>query len=187
MSSEINPDAQVQQMRARFEAGLPSRLVRASRVNLQQIIPAHWFAAAASECASMYVAGFFYGAISIAQAYVEALSAFLAQHHPVGVPKDPPLRWKKLCLKRVVSAQALDAALRVLTDRNDFHHLNREVEQEFQKLEARAEDCVNCLQIIESEVFAYWVDEPGRIALQTPKYWPSGGTGLAQVNLRKLW
>jgi len=57
-------------MRASFEASLPHRLRRASRVKLQNFIPAHWFAAAASECAGMYIAGFFYGAISVAQAYM---------------------------------------------------------------------------------------------------------------------
>ena len=72
-------------MRASFEASLPHRLRRASRVRLQTLIPAHWFATAASECAGMYIGGFFYGAISVAQAYVEALSRFLAMHHQVRV------------------------------------------------------------------------------------------------------
>jgi hypothetical protein len=40
-------------MRASFEAGLPQRLRRASRVKIQNFIPAHWFTTAASECISM--------------------------------------------------------------------------------------------------------------------------------------
>lgn len=60
-------------MRGHFESSIPGRIRRASSVRLQNIIPAHWFSAAASECAGMYIAGFFYGAISVSQAYVEAL------------------------------------------------------------------------------------------------------------------
>ena len=86
-----------------------------------------------------------------------------------------------------MSSAACEAAVSVVTDRNDFHHLNKEVEQDFLKLEARAEECVNHLHTIESEVFAYSVDKPGKLSLRTPGYWPAGGEGLAQVNLRQLW
>ena len=175
-------------MRASFEASLPQKLSRASRVKLQNIIPAHWFATAASECAGMYIAGFFYGAISVAQAYVEALTRFLAEHHHTRIPGDPAERCRYLNNERLLSDQALTAALAILSDRNDFHHLNKSVEQEHEKLEARAADCINQLHTIESDVFAYsFGPEPGKVALKKPDYWPSGGPGLAQVNLRQLW
>lgn len=174
-------------MRTSFEAGLSDRASRASRVKLQHFIPAHWFAAAASECASMYIAGFFYGSISVAQAYVEALSRFLTEVRRVRVANDAAERWRRLNRESVVSAAACDAAIAVLADRNDFHHLNKQVEQQYAKLEARAEECVNHLNTIESEVFAYSFEQPGQVSLRTPEYWPSGGEGLAQVNLRQLW
>jgi len=175
-------------MRASFEASLPHRLSRVSRVQLQNIIPAHWFAAAASECAGMYIAGFFYGAISIAQAYVEALTRFLAEHHRTRTQNDPPKRCHYLNREGLLSDTALAAALAILSERNDFHHLNKSVEQEYKKLESRAADCINQLHTIESEVFAYsFGPEPGKVALEKPDYWPSGGEGLAQVNLRQLW
>src|SRR5262245_32843577 len=124
------------QMRSSFEAGLSQRVARSSRVNLQHIIPAHWFSAAASECQSMYIAGYFYGSISVAQAYVEALSRYLCDLYGVtGNRNDPGKRWKRLNALNVVSATSSDAALAVMADRNNFHHLNKEVEQEFLKLE----------------------------------------------------
>lgn len=183
------PDDQLlKDIRASFEASLPFRVSRASRVKLQNIIPAHWFAAAASECAGMYIAGFFYGAISIAQAYVEALTRFLAEHHRTRIQSDPGERCRYLHGEGLLSDQALTAALIILSDRNDFHHLNKSVEQEYEKLEARAADCVNQLHTIESEVFSYsFGPEPGKVTLKRPDYWPSGGPGLAQVNLRQLW
>lgn len=175
-------------MRASFEASLPHRLDRASRVKLQNFIPAHWFATAASECVGMYIAGFFYGAISVAQAYVEALSRFLAEHHRVRVLKDVKERCRRLHREGFLSAQGLDATLAIVEGRNDFHHLNREVEQDYQKLQARAEQCINDLHKIESEVFAYsFSDKPGKVALKNPEYWPKGGPALARVGIRQLW
>jgi len=188
MVAEEHDSRQLRDMRSSFEAGLPSRIHRASRVKLQNIIPAHWFTAAASECAGMYIAGFFYGTISVAQAYVEALSRFLAEHHHTRIPKDPGEQCQCLHREKVISDQALKAALAILNGRNDFHHLNKQVEQEYKKLETRAEDCVNQLHTIESEIFAYsFGDEPGKVTLKKPEYWPSGGHELAQVSLRKLW
>ena len=176
------------EIRGSFELSLPHRLRRASRVKLQHFIPAHWFAAAASECAGMYIAGFFYGAISVAQAYVEALSRFLAEHHGVRVAKDVEERLRRLHRQGMLSNQALDAAVAILNGRNDFHHLNKEVLQEYQQLEMRAERCINDLHRIESEVFAYsFSDEPGKLALEKPEYWPSRGPGSAQVGIRQLW
>src|SRR4051794_25599524 len=70
-------DALQQAMHSAFEAELPHRLRRASRVTLQPYVPAHWFTAMATECAEMYVAGTFYGTIAVAHAYVDAVSDFL--------------------------------------------------------------------------------------------------------------
>ena len=175
------------QMRASFDASLPHRLERAARVNLQNIIPAHWFAAAASECAGMYIAGFFYGAISVAQAYVEALSKFLAEHHRVPVRKDSEKRCHRLQKAGFLSKAAMEAAVAVLDSRNVFHHLNRDVPQQYRELQARAEQCINHLHTIESEVFAYSIEVPGQMTIHKPEYWPSAGPGLAQGRVRQLW
>lgn len=178
------------QMREHFEAELPQRLRRASAVKLQPFIPAHWFAAAASECAGMYIAGFFYGAISLAQAYVEALSRYLAEHHRVRrIPRIPRARCERLHREEIISATALDAALKIIDHRDDFHHLNKDVEQDFRKLEARAEQCINLIHTLESEVFAYSFtdDEPGKVVPANPDYWPPCGPGLMQIHLRQLW
>ncbi len=183
VSSSSGPDAL---MRARFEAALPVRLQRAARVRLQHFIPAHWFSAAASDCANMYISGYFYGAISVAQAYVEALSKFLAEHHQVPVRNDVAERCRRLNRSGVISKDSLAAALAVLEHRNDFHHLNETVPAEYAALEARAEGCINSLQAIESEVFSYSISSPGQIVLAKPEYWPDAGSGLTSVQLRNL-
>ena len=66
-------------MKESFEASLTQRVARAGRIRLQHFIPQHWFSAAASECVSMFVAGQFYGSISVSQAYIEALSSIYAR------------------------------------------------------------------------------------------------------------
>jgi hypothetical protein len=86
----------------------------------------------------------------------------------------------------IITGESLDAALAVFSDRNDYHHLNKEVEQEFEKLEQRAEECLNHLHTIESDVFAYSLGE-GKIIVKNQKYWPPGENGLTLVNLRQLW
>ena len=189
MSASEDEDWKVTQMRARFEASLPDRARRAAAVELQQFIPAHWFAAAASECAGMYIAGFFYGAISVAQAYVEALSKYLAEHHRVRIGKDTGERCRRLHEKGIISSNALHAALTIFDDRNDFHHLNKSVEQDFHKLATRAEHCINHIHTLESEVFAFSfsADTPGSVVLEKPNYWPSEGPTLTRVHLRSLW
>ncbi len=175
------------QLRAQLEAELPQRMSRASRVRLQNFIPAHWFAAAASDCARMFVAGFFYGAISVSQAYVEALSRYLAEQHKIKVGNDTVERCRRLNREGIISMDSLNAVLAVFRDRNDFHHLNKDVEQDNAKLEAMAEDCINRLHTIESEVFAWAIGEKGDVIVHTPAYWPSDEPGTVKVNLRQLW
>lgn len=174
-------------MRTSFEASLPSQVERASRIKVQKFIPHHWFATAASECASMYVTGFFYGAISVSQAYVEALSKFLVESHGLRQSKDPKIRWKKLLEEKVVSKTTHDAAVSVFDKRNDYHHLNKEVEQDCRELEERAETCLHNLHTIETEIFAHSFDKPGILTPHEPRYWPEERPGMVRVNLRKVW
>jgi len=135
----------------------------------------------------MFVAGHFYGAISIAQAYAEALSSFLCEkYHIRGNRNDPQKRWQKLFDGKIVGTGARDAAIALMSDRNDFHHLNKDVERDFRKMEARAGECVNLLYTIESEVFAHSF-EAGKIRPKHPERWPDEGDGLTSVNLRQKW
>jgi hypothetical protein len=155
-------------LRRQFEEGLRSR---APRVRFQHIIPAHWFADAASECFQMYVAGCFYGAISLAQAYVEALGKFLADCRRVpGARNSPDELWSKLLKERIVGESVSEAAKAIYRTRDHFPHLNRQVETDRGNLEALALDCINNLYLIESEVFSYRF-ENGKTALGRPEYW----------------
>ena len=72
--------------------------------------------------------------------------------------------------------------------RDDFHHLNKDVEQDHAKLESLAAECLGHLYTIESEVFAYSFsnERPCALIPRTPSYWPTAGEGLVRVRLRNL-
>ena len=127
---------------ASFAASLEQRVARSSGIQLHQVIPNHWFSAAGSECVSMYVGGYFYGCISIAQAYVEALSKYLIEHHKLKNSKDVCIKWQRLLDGNYVTKEAHAAAMEIFGDRNDYHHLNKNISQEYQQLEKRAKQCI---------------------------------------------
>lgn len=169
-----------------FNASLDERVRRAEQVELAHIIPLHWFSSAASECVSMFVAGHFYGCISVSQAYVEALSKFLLTHHGKKVVKDIPLRWDRLCEFGIITEAAKSAAKDIYSDRNDFHHLNAQVEQDYSTLEYRAAACINDINTIEKEVFDVTF-LAGKIVPAKPEYWPVRDSEHVLVNLRQRW
>jgi hypothetical protein len=135
----------------------------------------------------MYIGGYFYGAISVAQAYVEALAGYLAETNFVRKASKPGDMWARLRDEQVVTSSCADAARAILDNRNDFHHLNKDIETDRQSLEARAGRVIEHLHTIESEVFACALSAtPGVVDLKQPRYWPSDTPGLAQVHLRSL-
>ena len=92
-------------LRDTFETSISRRVQRASSIQYLPVQPYHWFSAAAADCAGMYVSSFFYGAISVAQAYVEALSMFLGNHHRIRIVRDVELRWSRLLDKGCTSSE----------------------------------------------------------------------------------
>ena len=127
----------------------------------------------------MFVAGSFYGCISLAQAVGEALSKFVAEKNKVRLRKDYGTRVARLREAGVISS-ACKTAFQSLhgKDRDDYHHLNKNVEQDCRKLEARAEGCLAALHSIESEVFQFERKERA-ILPRFPQYWPKSGPHLS--------
>ncbi|WP_429816403.1 hypothetical protein [Ensifer sp. B1-9] len=173
-------------MRERLVKVGPQVAARAKLVKFQHFIPGHWFSAAASECVQMFIHGHFYGCISVAQAYVEALGKYLSGVHQVRVSNDPPILWGRLSKEGIVSKDVAASAKSLFTDRNDFHHLNKDLERDHSKLEQRALHCLDAIYDIECEIFAYSVSE-GVVTIHKPQYWPEGREkGTAQVFIRNI-
>jgi len=178
-----------QNLRSHFEAEIPGRVARYNRPRVHGIIPDGFFAAASSECRELYIAGKFYGCITLAQSVAEGLAKLIADKNGIGPAEDH--RQQINHLQRDRSAPAISTAAyaafrqimgRPHEDRNDFHHLNASVEQDYGKLDARALECIDALHVIESEIFAYKMDD-GRITPIHSQYWLQDGDSL-QVFVR---
>jgi hypothetical protein len=98
--------------------------------------------------------------------------------------KDFLKRVAKLEKGGLISAETYAAFKQIWgNDRNTIHHLNESIEIGYQTLEARAEECVNALYKIESEIFCYDFTNDG-ISPKHSAYWPKSGPDTVQVFLR---
>ncbi|HEY2092179.1 MAG TPA: hypothetical protein VGJ81_09830 [Thermoanaerobaculia bacterium] len=160
-------------LRQRFESTLPDRVRRRQAAPVHAAIPNEWFAAATRECRDLYVEGHYYGAICLTQAVAEGISKFLTlrnNHRDSGNQNSRNAMLKK---RGVISLDAYRAFKLIEGgDRNDYHHLNSNIETDHEKLEARAGDCVRALFEIQIEVFAFSVGEGGTMVVKNPLYWP---------------
>jgi hypothetical protein len=174
-----------EQLEHHDQARLAGRADRAARTSVHGMIPGDFFAAASSECRDVFIDGHYYACISLSQAVAEGLAHFLGSFHKVGAKNDPAKRVQRLHAKGALSEKALQAFLRIWgNDRNTFHHLNPDIVTDHQALERRAEECVNALLEIESEVFAFDFVDGGKIAPKHPEYWPRTGPENMKVFLR---
>jgi len=173
-----------QQLESHDQARLAGRADRATRTSVHGIIPGRFFAAASSECRDIFIDGHYYARISLSQAVAEGLAQFLGDLHNVRAKNDPKKRVQRLLSKGVITRTACDAFDRIWgNDRNTFHHLNPDILTDYEELERRADDCVNALLKIESEVFAHEIIE-GQIAPKNPAYWPKTDPKHMKVFLR---
>jgi hypothetical protein len=173
-----------EQLRQWDEARLAGRIERAARTNVHGVIPNHFFSAASSECRDAFIDGHYYACICLAQAVAEGLSRFLGDIHKVGARKDPTQRVRRLQAKGAVTQCALEAFFRIWgNDRDTFHHVNPDIPTDYAELQRRAEECVNALLDIESEVFAFEFAD-AKIVPKKPAYWPKSDPQHLEVFLR---
>ena len=179
-----DPTWKAEQLKRLDEARLSGRAERAARTEVHGVIPNHFFAAASSECRDLFIDGHYYGCISLAQAVAEGLATYLGRLHQVGAKKDPQQRVRRLQTKGAITDGSMKAFLLIWgTDRNTFHHLNEDVPTDYGELEQRAESCVRALLAIESELFAFSINE-GRLVPTHPIYWPKTDSEHVDVFLR---
>lgn len=185
MSEDSQYETMAKQMRASFEADLPARIERAKRIQTVNIVPEFWFTRAASECVQMYIDGVFYGAISVAQAYVEAISRFLVTAYHLRMSKNVKTRLQRLQEEGKISTAVYNAGLSILSDRNDFHHLNSGIETDYHKLEERCLEDIKSIYIIDSEIFAHSISN-GKIIPENRLHWPRIDRGKIKIFLRNI-
>lgn len=159
-----------------FELTLDERIERHLEVKPHGIIPNSHFAAVSAECYSLYQDGHYYGTISLTQAVAEALLRFLCEKNELEV-SSPENNVGKLKKKSMISASLAGLFSNIRKNRDDYHHLNPQIEQDRQKLAALAKEKLTDLRDIEKELFAYTTNN-GKLVPKYQKYWDQTGNTI---------
>lgn len=158
------------------------RATRYLQVKPHIIIPNEHFAAPSTECSLLFRDGHFFGCIALTQAVAEALARFLCEvnfgRHDNVFEKNV----EKLNRRGFISDKVNKALSEIWKDRDDFHHLNPDVETDRQILEELAKEKTRLLAEVESEIFEFEIIN-GALQPKHPKYWKISGN-QAQVFLR---
>lgn len=175
-------------LRQDFERTLDAQVDRQLRVEVHPIIGDEFFSVASTECKKMFVAGHYYGCITLCQSLAEGLARFVIKRNGnQGSGFEKNLR--RIRNNEWLSAASLAALQQVHgEDRDDFHHLNPELEQDRRQLELRAEECLQAIFVVESEIFAYdfgsTPETAGMIVPRQRRYWNFEGNGNVATYVR---
>jgi hypothetical protein len=171
---------------AEFEQTLDDRVGRYLEVQHAGIVANHHFAAASSECLDVYRDGHFISAVMASQAVAEGIWKLVLERNQQPASDDRPSVAPTLVASGIISSDCADAFVRIWRSfRNDVHHMNPKVATiPFATLAKR--NLVD-LAVIERELFAWTVTEPGKITPTQPKYWDLQPDGTAPVFLRNPW
>ena len=153
-----------------FEQTLPNRVARYLQVKPPLAVPYTHFSVASSECSLLFRDGHFYGCISLTQSVAEALVKFLCQRNSWRPAENFEENVEKLFVRKFISDKLKKSFLRIWERRDDYHHLNRNVETDRQVLEKLAREKASLLVEVQSEIFRFTVAE-GKIIPEQPKYW----------------
>lgn len=183
ITKKLVEKAQVEDsLKQEFTFTLEQRVKRYLELRPHGIIPNSYFAGVSAECHLLYRDSYFYGTISLAQAVAEALVKFLCDKNGWKPNKDYEENLKQLKTRGKISDELVFLFTEVWKSRDDYHHLNPQIEQDRQKLELLAKNKLTDLRKIEQELFAYIVKE-GKLIPKYPRYWDQKN-GTTSVFLR---
>jgi len=166
-----------------FEQTLSSRAKRYLKVKPYEIVPYTPFAPASSEVTFLFRDGYFLGCIALAQAVTEALARFLCRKNDWKPEKKLENNVAKLEKRKFISEEIGNKFLKIWEKRDDYHHLNSNIETEQKKLEEIAYEKVLLLKEIESEIFKFSFIN-GSLIPENKKYWKLQKNGTVPVFLK---
>lgn len=167
---QVEKDQLKDTLQQEFEFSLDQRVERYLELKPHGIIPNSHFAAVSAECHLLYRDGHYYGTISLTQAMAEALVKFLCKANGWKPGGDFENNLEKLKKRGKITGDLKTKFLEIWQRRNDYHHLNPQVEQDRQKLEQLAREKLSRLKQIEEVLFAYSANN-GKLVPKFPKYW----------------
>jgi len=166
-------DAQTLQIRAQ----------RFLKVKPHGIVPDTPFAPVSDECISLFQDGHFYGCIALTQSVAEAIARFLCQKNSWEPDKSFEKNIKKLCVRKFISVGIKNNFLKLWGKRDDYHHLNPNIETDRFELEKAAYEKIRLLNQIESEIFKFSISK-GKLIPDNKKYWDINKDGTVPVFLK---
>lgn len=170
-----------------FERSLQERVSRSLEMRSQRAIfmtpPTH-FAQPAIECFKLYRDSHFYGCISLTQAVVEALARFICERDGYKTSSSFPDNVSRMKYLDKKTKQMFMEVWGSPKERNDFHHLNPDVERDRKKLGRISKRNITLLSKIENEVFAHKIRDGAFDSFKYPKYWDVNKKNKILVNLR---
>jgi len=136
------------------------------------IIPNHYFSPASAECQLLFKNECYYGCIALCQSVAEALARFMYENWT----GNPPEKYFRCNIQMSKIADVQPDVSDLLKEiyggqqRNDFHHLNKNVPTEYDELQSIATRKIELLNKVESQVFECKFTDRG-LNPKYPKYW----------------
>lgn len=156
-----------------FYLNLDGMVKRKIESDAQPILPGHHFAPVSTECFASYVQGNYYGTISLAQSLAEAIAKHIVEREKLQVSETYDGNVRRLKSSKKISEEIINLIEKIRgsnKDRNNYHHLNKEIEQDNKKLEEIAKEKITLLSNLEKKVFEFKTID-GKIELRYPQYW----------------
>ena len=135
------------------EQTLSLRAQRYLKVKPHEIIPYKQFSPASAECPLLFRDGHYYGCITLAQSVAEAIVRFLCQKNFGKAKNVFEKNIDRLLTRHFISEKLKNKFLKIWENRDDYHHLKKNIEVQRIKLEEISCEKVLLLKEIESEIF----------------------------------
>ncbi len=158
-------------LRQEFEQALPERVERWLQVKPHGIIPNEPFAGPSSECSLLFRDGHFYAYIALVQAVAEAIIRYMCDVNFKKHQKVFENNLEKLCTRGFIDEILKKSLLEIWSKRDDYHHLNPNLERDRQTLANLAKKKTRLLVEVESKIFAFGIGGDGGIVPKYPQYW----------------
>lgn len=166
-----------------IEQTLSLRAQRYLKVKPHGIVPYTQFASVSAECILLFRDGHYYGCITLTQSVAEAIVRFLCQKNSWKPEKNFENNINKLLNRKFISEKLKNKFLKIWESRDDYHHLNTNIEAQRTKLEEISYEKVLLLKEIESEIFKFSLKD-GKLIPENKKYWELQENGTIPVFLK---
>ncbi len=164
------------------EQTLSSCVQRYLKVKPHGIVPYTQFAPASAECSLLFRDGHYYECITLAQSVAEAIVRFLCQKNSWKPKKNFEKNINTLLNRKIISEKFKNKFLKIWENRNDYHHLNKNIEDQRIKLKKISCKKPLILREIESEIFKF-TTKNGKLIPENKKYWELNKNGTIPVFL----